>query len=279
MPELVGATLGAYRLLEQIGRGGMASVFKALDLKSGQTVAVKVLSPLLEFDDNSKARFRREAKVLSRLKHPNIMPVLDYGETSGMVYLVMPFMDVTTLHDRMKAGKLEVQESARIIDQIASALQHAHDARVVHRDVKPSNILFDKDGKAWLSDFGFAHIADSPRDLTGSALIGTPAYISPEQINEDKITHLSDQYSLAVMLYQMSTGSLPFDADTPLALVIKHATEPLPRPRAVNPSIPDAVEAVLIKALAKKPAHRFKSVSKFNDPFVIFFFYVVGWIS
>jgi serine/threonine-protein kinase len=267
MPELIGETLGNYSILDEIGRGGMADVFKALDIESGETVAVKILSPQLNLDSKIKARFTREAKVLSGLQHPNIVPILDFGESNGMIYIVMPFMEVGTLHDRMLVGRLRLRDCAVIIDQVAAALQHAHEAGVVHRDVKPSNILFDSDGNAWLSDFGFAHVTDASLSLTGSALIGTPAYISPEQINGNKINHLSDQYSLAILLYQMCTGSLPFNADTPLAIIIKHATEPLPRPRMVNPRIPDIIEAVLIKALAKDPDQRYSSVVEFNDAF------------
>ena len=267
MPDLIGKTVGCYTILEQIGRGGMATVFKAPGRNDGQTVAIKVLTPQLAMEENFKARFRREARVLREFKHPNIVPVLDYGEANGLVYLVMPFMQVGTLRDRMLSGELRVQEAASIVSQIASALQYAHDAGVIHRDVKPSNILIDESGNAWLSDFGFAHVSDSSLSLTGSALIGTPAYISPEQINGSKITHLSDQYSLGVLLYHLSTGRLPYDADTPIAIAIKHATEPLPRPRSVNPNLPDAVEAILIKALAKDPAQRFNSVAEFNDAF------------
>ena len=267
MPDLIGKAVGCYTVLEQIGRGGMSTVYKALNRNDGQTVAIKVLTPQLAMEENFRARFRREARVLRKFKHPNIVPVLDYGEANGLVYLVMPLMQVGTLRDRMLSGELTVQEAASIVGQVASALQYAHDARVIHRDVKPSNILIDENGNAWLSDFGFAHVSDSSLSLTGSALIGTPAYISPEQINGSKITHLSDQYSLGVLLYHLSTGRLPYDADTPIAIAIKHATEPLPRPRSVNPNLPDAVEAILIKALAKDPAQRFNSVAEFNDAF------------
>lgn len=265
MSELIGRVLGNYHILEQIGRGGMASVFKVLDLTHERTVAIKVLSPHLAMEPNFKARFEREAQVLRELEHPNIVPILDYGEAGGLAYIVMPYMKVGTLSDRLKDGDLTVKESARIIGQIAAALQHAHEVGVVHRDVKPSNILIDEDGNAWLSDFGFAHIHDATMSLTGSALIGTPAYMAPEQVSGKPVSPLSDQYSLAVVVYHLSTGRLPYDAETPMAIALSHVTSPLPRPRLVNPDLSRSVEAVLIKALAKEGSHRFASIADFNQ--------------
>jgi len=265
MSELIGRVLGNYHILEQIGRGGMARVFKALDLTHERTVAIKVLSPHLALESNFKARFEREVQVLRELEHPNIVPILDYGEAGGLAYIVMPYMKVGTLSDRLKDGDLTVKESARIIGQIAAALQHAHEVGVVHRDVKPSNILIDEDGNAWLSDFGFAHIHDATMSLTGSALIGTPAYMAPEQVSGKPVSPLSDQYSLAVVVYHLSTGHLPYDAETPMAIALSHVTSPLPRPRLVNPDLSRSVEAVLIKALAKEGSHRFASIADFNQ--------------
>jgi len=267
MSELIGRVLGNYHILEQVGRGGMASVFMALDLAHERTVAVKVLSPQLALEPNFKVRFEREAQVLRGLEHPNIVPMLDYGEESGLAYIVMPYMKVGTLSDRLRDGDLAVEESARIIGQIASALQHAHEAGVVHRDVKPSNILIDEDGSAWLSDFGFAHVHDATMSLTGSALIGTPAYISPEQVSGKPVSPLSDQYSLGVVVYHLSTGCLPYDAETPMAIALSHVTSPLPRPRLINPNISRSVEAVLLKALAKDASHRFATIADFNHAF------------
>ena len=267
MSELIGRVLGNYHILEQVGRGGMASVFKALDLANERTVAVKVLSPQLALEPNFKVRFEREAQVLRGLEHPNIMPILDYGEESGLAYIVMPFMQVGTLSNRLNEGDLTVEESMRIVGQIASALQHAHEAGVVHRDVKPSNILIDEDGNAWLSDFGFAHVHDATMSLTGSALIGTPAYISPEQVSGKPVSPLSDQYSLAVVVYHLIAGCLPYDAETPMAIALSHVNSPLPRPRLVNPNISRSVEAVLIKALAKDASHRFATIADFNLAF------------
>ncbi len=267
MSELIGRVLGNYHILEQIGRGGMASVYKAQDLTEERTVAIKVLSPQLAIDSNFKTRFEREAEVLRGLEHPNIVPILDYGEEGGLIYIVMPFMEVGTLSDFMETGYLNLEQSAKIIDQITSALQYAHDAGVIHRDVKPSNILIDEDGNAWLSDFGFAYVHDASLSLTGSALIGTPAYMAPEIVSGKSVTPASDQYSLAVVLYNLSTGCLPYDAETPMAIALSHVNQPLPRPREVNPDVPRSIEAVLLRALAKNPSLRFESIADFNRAF------------
>jgi serine/threonine protein kinase len=267
MFDLIGKAIGHYSILERVGRGGMASVYKAKDLTNDRTVAIKILAPQLALDPNFKARFKREAEVLTGLKHPHVVPILDYGEAEGLMYIVMPFMQVGGLSDRLQSGPLEVKEGARLIAQVASALQYAHDNGVVHRDMKPSNILIDEEGNAWLSDFGFAHVQDTNSSLTGSALIGTPMYMAPEQVQGKEMTPLSDQYALAVVLFQVSTGYLPYEADTPMAVAIKHVTEPLPRPRQVNPNLPDAVEAVLIRALTKDSSQRFNSVAEFNQAF------------
>jgi serine/threonine protein kinase len=245
----------------------MASVYKAQDLANNRVVALKVLTPQLAILPNFKSRFEREARVLKGLKHPNIVPILAFGEDQGFLYIVMPYMDHGSMTERLKSGSLTVKEGARIIGHVASALQYAHEAGVIHRDVKPSNILMDEQGNVWLSDFGFAHVRDSTISLTGSAVIGTPAFMAPEQIRGEGVTTATDIYSLGVVLYQISTGKLPYDAETPIAIAVKHATESLPRPRSVNPNLPDKVEMVLIKALAKDPKDRFRSVAEFNDAF------------
>ena len=267
MNGLVGRTIGRYRILEQIGQGGMSSVYRAVDLTTSRTVAIKIISPYLANGAQFQARFEREIRLLRRLQHPHIIPILDYGEAEGLAFIVMPFVASGTLHERLQAGPLDPIRGGRIVDQLASALSYAHENGVVHRDVKPSNVLLDEQGNAVLSDFGFARPQDTSQNLTGSALIGTPAYMSPEQCRGEPIDARSDQYSFAIMLYQITTGQLPFDGETPMALAMKHVSVPLPRPRAVSPSLPEGVELVLIRALAKDPALRFDSVKDLNRAF------------
>jgi serine/threonine protein kinase len=267
MDAWIGQIVGKYRILDWIGQGGMATVYKAWDLERKSLVAFKALFPFLINDPSFRARFEREAKILHRLRHPNIIPLLDFGEAEGLLYLVMPFITLGSLRDRLEEGPVSVEQGSKIIRQIASALQFAHDRKIIHRDVKPSNILVDDDYNAWLSDFGFAHMHDASMSISGSSLVGTPAYMSPEQILGHTVTPSSDQYALGVVLYQLATGHLPYEAETPMGLALKHATEPLPRPRAVNPKLPDAVEEVIIRALSKDSNFRYPSVTAFSDAF------------
>jgi serine/threonine-protein kinase len=267
MTELVGRTLANYRILEVVGQGGMATVYRALDLRADRDVAIKVLSPYVAADPKFRGRFDREVNLLQRLSHPNIVPILAFGQADGFHYIVMPYLSSGTLHERLRAGPLLPLEGGRIVAQVASALAFAHEQGVVHRDIKPSNILMDADGKALLTDFGFAHVPWESASLTGSLLIGTPAYMSPEQCRGEDVGPKSDQYSLGVVLYQLCTGRLPYEADTPMGVVIKQASQPLPPPRLANPNLPFAVEEVLVKVLSKEPSSRYESVAALNEAF------------
>lgn len=259
--------LGRYYVLQMIGKGGTSRVFRAYDPDQDRYVAIKILSPNIGIDSNNGNRFKREIDVVMGLNHPNIVPIYDFGEINGFTYLVMPMLEGGSLADRLRVGTLTPDEGANMVDQISHALQYAHEQGIVHRDVKPGNILFDNDGNAMLTDFGLARVNDSSISLTGSNVIGTPAYISPEQARGEEIDERSDQYSLGVILYQLVTEKLPFDAETPIGVLIKHIREPLPAPSLSKPNLPDIVERVIQKATAKEPEHRFDSILEFNYAF------------
>lgn len=267
MSNLIGISLGRYHILEQIGEGGMATVYKAHDTRLEADVAVKVirtenLAPnVLE---RALKRFEREAKTLARLTHPNIVKVMDFGEYKGKPYLVLEYLPGGTLKQRL--GKpIPWQEAFQLILPIARALDFAHRQNMIHRDVKPSNILITADGEPMLTDFGIAKVLnlEETADLTGTGMgIGTPKYMAPEQWQGNTSTQ-SDLYSLGVVLYEMITGRKPYTANTPAALLLKQATEPLPRPSEFVRDLPDRVEKILIKALTKEPKERFKDVGEF----------------
>ena len=267
MDELTGEVLGTYRLLEVIGQGGMSTVYRAVDESSDSMVAVKLLSAYIAQEPRFKARFAREVEVLRSLSGGKIVPILGFGEQDAFTYIVMPFLAQGTLHDRLQNGGISLRESAGILNDVCAALQLAHSRGIVHRDVKPSNILLDEAGGAYLSDFGFAYVSESSHSLTGSVLIGTPAFMSPEQCRGETVDERSDQYSLGAVLFLLTTGRLPYDADTPMGMVVKHIHDPLPRPRSFNPYLPDAIEAVIQQAMAKQPQDRYESIEAFNQAY------------
>jgi len=270
MDDMIGQSLGRYHILEQLGEGGMAVVYKAYDTRLETDVAVKVIrtdSLPQNAVERSLKRFEREAKALARLTHSNIVKVTDYGEYEGRPYLVMPFLPGGTLKQKLNGKPMPWQEAVRILLPIARALAYAHEQDMVHRDVKPSNILITHSGDPMLTDFGIAKILDleETMDLTGtSAAVGTPEYMAPEQVTSKTVDHRADIYALGVVLYEMITGRKPFQADTPMAVLFKHASEPLPRPSAFVANLPQAVENVLIKALAKGPGDRYQDMTSFE---------------
>ncbi len=272
MPNLIGQSFGRYQILEQLGEGGMAIVYKAYDTRLETEVAVKVIRTdniLPSVLDRALKRFEREAKALAKLTHPNIVKVSDYGEYEGKPYLVMPYLPGGTL--KLKLGKsIPWQEAIQLLIPIADALDYAHSQNMIHRDVKPSNILLTQRGQPMLTDFGIAKVLDLEEtlDLTGtSAAVGTPEYMAPEQATAKAVDHRADIYALGVVLYEMVTGRKPFVADTPLAVLFKHASDPLPRPKQFVPDLPDGVEKVLLKALAKKPEDRYQSMAEMRTAF------------
>jgi len=256
-----------YRPLGLLGRGGMGEVHLARDEVLGRDVAVKVLAEQYSHDGEAVERFRREARSAAALSHPHVVPVHDLGETAdGAHYIVMEYVPGGTLKERiLRGGAMDVRTAARISHQVAAALGAAHDAGVVHRDVKPENILFAGSGEAKVTDFGIARSASSPRLTEAGFTLGTADYMSPEQAMGEAVGPASDLYSLGVVLYQMLAGERPFEADSPLATAVKHANEPPPklrRPGEGDPAFPGGMGAVVEKLLAKDPADRHGSASE-----------------
>jgi serine/threonine protein kinase len=254
-----GTTVEVYRIEERIGQGGMATVYKAYHPPTDRYVAIKVLLPEATADPQFMLRFDREAKAIASLQHIHILPVFDYGQHDGMPYLVMRYVPTGTLKDRLAEGRLSLDEAARLFCQIAEAVEYAHQKGILHRDLKPANVLLDDSGNALLSDFGLARLIGSDSSLTGINVVGTPLYMSPDQAQGKALDARSDVYSLGVILYEMMVGEPPFSGDTPLTVVYKHASQLPPSPRAKRPDLPEEVEQVILKALAKKEEKRFQT--------------------
>lgn len=251
--------IGRYEIKEELGRGGMATVYRGYDPRFEREVAIKFLPPeLVHADPQFKVRFEREAKIIARLEHPAIVPVYDVGEENNQPYFVMRYMGGGSLSERIKANTFSIDEAVRILEQIAPGLDEAHTKDIVHRDLKPGNILFTNKGMPLISDFGIAKFTQAEGgNVTGSAIIGTPAYMSPEQASGDTVDGRTDVYALGVILYEMLTGKQPYQADTPLGVAIKHITEPVPRILEANPNLPEWMEKVIATAMAKDKDDRF----------------------
>jgi len=260
--SLIGHTLGAYRLVDRLGQGGMATVYKAYEAALDRYVAIKVLPQFFANDPTFAQRFRREAKAIAQLNHPNIVPIYSYGEDNGITYIAMQFIEGGTLkHTSDQVYRSE--EALRLLQPIARALGYAHKHGVIHRDIKPSNVLISEEGWPVLADFGLAQMAQASAKLTESGVgMGTPTYMSPEQGQGDRVDHRTDIYSFGIMLYELVTGEAPFRADTPMAVVIKHLTAPMPLPSDINPNVPPEVETLILKATAKNPDDRFQSAEE-----------------
>jgi serine/threonine protein kinase len=267
MTDFTGQTIGRYHIIEALGEGGMATVYKAFDTRLERNVAIKVIRTDLfgtTVLNRMLKRFEREAKVLAKLSHPNIVKVLDYGEHDGAPYLVMEYLPGGTLKQKLAGRQISWQDAIRLLMPVARALAHAHASGIIHRDIKPSNILITQTGEPMLSDFGIAKILENETTTeltTSGAGIGTPDYMAPEQ-GMGQADERADVYALGIILYQMVTGHVPFRADTPMAVMLKKNQEPLPRPKQFVPSLPDSVEHVLIKLLARDPAFRFQTADE-----------------
>ena len=269
MEDIVGKTLGQYRVVERLGKGGMAEVFRAFHPALNRYVAIKVMHPFVATEEGFLDRFRHEAQSVAALRHPNIVQVFDFGTEGSLYYMVMEFVEGPTLKKRIAEARQEgdllpLEEVGRIIDQVAQALDYAHRRGMIHRDVKPANILLSSEGEAVLADFGVARMLEGPRyTLTG--IMGTPDYMSPEQGLGQEVDARSDVYALGVVLYEMLVGEVPFKADTPLAVVLKHIQDPLPLPTRLRPELPEALERVVLKAMAKEPEGRYESAGEMAE--------------
>lgn len=270
MPFTIGENVGPYRLIEKLGKGGMATVFKAYHPSLDRYVAIKALHPAFTEHPGFLDRFEREAKVVAKLEHPNIVPIYDFSEHEGRPYLVLKFVRGETLKSRLEKSQLTYKESRHIFRVISSALAYAHKQGVLHRDVKPSNVLLDKAGGIYLADFGLARIAEtSQTTLSGQMMMGTPHYISPEQAKGlGNLDSGTDIYSLGVMTYELLVGEVPFQADTPFSVIHDHIYTPLPLPMDLNPDLNEEMQRALLKALAKKREDRFASIPEMMAAFL-----------
>jgi serine/threonine protein kinase len=258
----IGERVGAYTLEKKLGQGGMATVYKAYHEQLDRHVAIKVIHPNFVNDENFVVRFRREAQIVAKLEHPHIVPVYDYSEQDNQPYLVMKYIEGQTLKDAMQAHSPSMQEISRIMHAVSDALDYAHERGVLHRDIKPSNImLLGKEETPYLADFGLARLAKAGEStLSADMLLGTPHYISPEQARGSRsLDGRTDVYSLGIVLYEMLVGHVPFTGDTPFAIIHDHIYRPLPKPSLIHADIPERVESVLLKALAKHPDDRYEA--------------------
>lgn len=267
MSSLIGRTLGQYEITDILGKGGMSTVYTGYQPSIGRNVAIKVLPPHPGLDERFIERFELEAKTIGSLQNPHILPLYDYGKTEdGILYLVMAYVDSGTLAEEIERGPMPLKRIEHVVRQIAGALDYAHRRGIIHRDIKPSNILLDSDGNALLADFGIVKmLSNTATGITGTAVLGTPAYMSPEQAHGIEVDARSDIYALAVMVYEMLTGKQPFQADTPMQIILRHVNDPVPDLRLINSELPSEINTVIQRAMAKDPNERYSSVIDFAE--------------
>ena len=261
MKDLTGTRVGQYEIVERLGGGGMAVVYRAVQQPLGREVALKALSSELFQDDGFVKRFETEAKTLAKLDHPNILPIYDFEMNDGVAYLTMPLIRGGTLRDVLNRGALDTLTAWRYLREIGDGLQHAHDAGIVHRDLKPTNVLIHADGRAMLADFGLARGAGQPTHLTTIGLaIGTPGYMAPEQVMGHDVDKRADIYAMGVLTFEMLTGRLPFIGSNRMEVAYSTVNAPIPSAVKLNAALPDELDQLLAKVLAKDPAARPQTV-------------------
>jgi serine/threonine protein kinase len=259
--QLVGQTIGHYNITDILGAGGMATVYRAEQTNIEREVAIKVMAPAFAQQPEFVKRFKQEAALFAKLEHPHILPIYDYGEQDGHLYLVLRVMDGGSLERQVTRRNLKLTDIAKLVTQIASALDYAHTQEVIHRDLKPNNVLLDTFGNAYLMDFGIAKILSGARMTATGTLLGTPAYMAPEQWKMEPIDGRVDVYSLGVMLYELLTGDLPFDGTTPFQFMYAHLHEAVPPASRRLKGLPDDIDDVIYKATAKLPDERYATAT------------------
>ncbi|CAA9468855.1 MAG: Serine/threonine protein kinase PrkC, regulator of stationary phase [uncultured Solirubrobacteraceae bacterium] len=251
-----------YRLLSRLGSGGMAEVWAAEDTELGRQVALKLLHSRLAADQDFVERFRREASAAAGLQHPNVVSVYDRGESQGTYYIAMEYLRGSSLKDLVRRGPLEPRYAVELVVQVLKAARFAHRNGIIHRDLKPHNVMLDDEGRVKVTDFGIARAGASDMTETGSVM-GTAQYLSPEQAQGHAVTASSDLYSIGVMLFELLTGRVPFEGESPVTIALRHVSEAPPAPSQLNPAVPPALDAVVLRALAKEPRERFADADEF----------------
>lgn len=269
MIGLTGRTFGQYEIHERISHGGMAAVYRATQTSVQRTVAVKVLPPNFLEDRTFFDRFMDEVKIIAHLQHPKILPLYDFGRHEEMPYIVMAYLSGGTLENHIRQGTMPIAEIVDFVDQIADGLDYAHSKGVIHRDFKPSNVLLDGHGNVYLADFGIAKIDETNAQITGSTIVGTPAFMAPEVFAQSRLTKAVDIYALGVTMFQMLAGRQPYAARSLLQLMNAHVHEPVPDVRKTRLELPPAVQTVIERAMAKSPTARYNSAGELARAFKI----------